>query len=126
MIDHLSIGVRDVARAKRFYDAALVPLGYKCLSAGESSLGYGAASVVLWVGAAKNPVPPDPQSGLHICFTAPTRRSVDAFHAAALGAGGTDNGKPGLRPDYGDSYYAAFVIDPDGYRIEAYCGRAGG
>jgi catechol 2,3-dioxygenase-like lactoylglutathione lyase family enzyme len=124
MIDHLSIGVRDVARAKRFYDAALAPLGYRCLSAGESSLGYGDGAVALWVNAAERPVPPDDKSGLHVCFAAPTRRSVDAFHAAALAAGGTDNGKPGLRRDYGDSYYAAFVVDPDGYRIEAYCGRA--
>jgi catechol 2,3-dioxygenase-like lactoylglutathione lyase family enzyme len=124
MIDHLSIGVRDVARARRFYDAALAPLGYKCLSAGEGSLGYGDAAVMLWIGAAERPVPADEKSGLHVCFAAPSRRSVDAFHAAALAAGGKDNGKPGLRRDYGDSYYAAFVVDPDGYRIEAYCGRA--
>ena len=124
MIDHLSIGVRDVARAKRFYDAVLAPLGYTCLSAGESSLGYGKASAVLWVNVAERPVPADPKSGLHVCFAAPTRKSVDAFHAAALAAGGKDNGKPGLRADYGDSYYAAFAVDPDGYRIEAYCGAA--
>ncbi len=126
MIDHLSIGVRDVARAKRFYDAVLAPLGYTCLSAGENSLGYGKASAALWVNAAERPVPADAESGLHVCFTAPTRKSVDAFHAAALAAGGKDNGEPGLRADYGDSYYAAFVVDPDGYRIEAYCGRAAG
>jgi len=124
MIDHLSIGVRDVARAKRFYDAALAPLGYKCLSASEGSLGYGDKAAALWVTAAERPVPADDKSGLHVCFTAPTRRSVDAFHAAALAAGGKDNGKPGLRPDYGASYYAAFVVDPDGYRIEAYCDGA--
>jgi len=124
MIDHLSIGVRDVARAKRFYDAVLAPLGYTCLSAGESSLGYGKASAVLWVNVAERPVPADPKSGLHVCFAAPTRKSVDAFHAAALAAGGKDNGEPGLRADYGDSYYAAFAVDPDGYRIEAYCGAA--
>jgi catechol 2,3-dioxygenase-like lactoylglutathione lyase family enzyme len=124
MIDHLSIGVRHVARAKRFYDAALAPLGYKCLSAGAGSLGYGDAAVALWISAVDRPVPPDEKSGLHVCFAAPTRQSVDAFHAAALAAGGKDNGKPALRPDYGDSYYAAFVVDPDGYRLEAYCGRA--
>ena len=123
MIDHLSIGVRDVARAKRFYDAALAPLGYTCLSASEGSLSYGDAAVALWIGAADHPVPADEKSGLHVCFAAPTRKSVDAFHAAALAAGGSDNGAPGLRPGYGDSYYAAFVVDPDGYRIEAYCGR---
>jgi catechol 2,3-dioxygenase-like lactoylglutathione lyase family enzyme len=123
MIDHLSLGVRDIARAKRFYDAALTPLGYRCLSESAGSLGYGQASAVLWVNIAARPVPADDQSGLHVCFTAPTRRSVDQFYAAALRAGGSDNGGPGLRTDYGADYYAAFVVDPDGYRIEAYCGR---
>ncbi|HYF08809.1 MAG TPA: VOC family protein [Acetobacteraceae bacterium] len=125
MINHLSIGVRDIARTKRFYDAALEPLGYRCLSEGEGSLGYGAKEVVLWISATEHPVPPDPRSGLHICFDAPTRKSVDAFHKAALAAGGADNGKPGLRKEYSPNYYAAFVVDPDGYRLEAYCGAAG-
>jgi catechol 2,3-dioxygenase-like lactoylglutathione lyase family enzyme len=124
MIDHLSIGVRDIARSKRFYDAALKPLGYACLSEGEGSLGYGGDAVALWIGAAERPVPADEKSGLHVCFAAPTRKSVDAFHAAALKSGGRDNGKPGLRADYGPNYYAAFVVDPDGYRMEAHCGRA--
>jgi catechol 2,3-dioxygenase-like lactoylglutathione lyase family enzyme len=123
MLDHVSIGVRDVARAKRFYDAALGPLGYKCLSEGDASLGYGRDAVFLWIDAAERPVPADLKSGLHFCLSAPTRESVDAFHAAALRTGGSDNGKPGLRADYGASYYAAFVVDPEGYRIEAYCGR---
>jgi len=124
MIDHVSIGVRDVAKAKRFYDAALKPLGYTCLSAGEGSLGYGRDAIALWINSAEHPVPADMKSGLHFCFTAPTAPSVDAFHAAALGHGGRDNGKPGLRADYGPDYYAAFVIDPDGYRIEAHCQSA--
>ena len=124
MIDHISIGVRDVPKAKRFYDAALKPLGYACLSEGEGSLGYGRDAVALWIGVAERPVPADEKSGLHLCFAAPTRKSVDAFHAAALKSGGRDNGKPGLRADYGPNYYAAFVVDPDGYRIEAHCGRA--
>jgi catechol 2,3-dioxygenase-like lactoylglutathione lyase family enzyme len=122
MINHVSIGVRDVAKAKRFYDAALAPLGYTCLSESEGSLGYGRDAVALWIGAAKRPVPAHAKSGLHFCFDAPTRKSVHAFHAAALRSGGRDNGKPGLRTDYGPNYYAAFVVDPDGYRIEAYCG----
>lgn len=125
MINHVSIGVRDVARAKRFYDAALAPLGYRLLSDGETSLGYGNGSVALWVQKSDSPVPADMGSGLHFCFDAPSRKSVDAFHKAALGAGGRDNGPAGLRADYGDDYYAAFVIDPDGYRLEAYCGKAG-
>jgi catechol 2,3-dioxygenase-like lactoylglutathione lyase family enzyme len=126
MIDHVSIGVRDIARSKRFYDAALKPLGYSCLSEGEGSLGYGREAVALWIGAAERPVSADEKSGLHFCFTAPSRRGVDVFHAAALRNGGRDNGKPGLRADYGPDYYAAFAVDPDGYRIEAYCGRADG
>jgi catechol 2,3-dioxygenase-like lactoylglutathione lyase family enzyme len=122
MLNHVSIGVRDIARTKRFYDAALEPLGYNALSAGDASLGYGKDSVALWISATDKPVPADAASGLHFCFDAPTRKSVAAFHAAALGAGGKDNGKPGLRADYGPNYYGAFVIDPDGYRLEAYCG----
>ena len=124
MIDHVSIGVRDLAVAKQFYDAVLQPLGYKCLSESAGSLGYGRDSAGLWISAVARPVPADPDSGLHVCFAAASRKSVDAFHAAALRTGGRDNGKPGLRADYGPDYYAAFAIDPDGYRIEAYCGAA--
>lgn len=124
MFDHISIGVRDIKRTRAFYDAALQPLGYTCISEGETSLGYGAKAVALWIGVAPHPVPADEGSGLHFCFAAPTRKSVDDFHAAALAHGGGDNGKAGLRNDYGPNYYAAFVIDPDGYRLEAYCGRA--
>lgn len=123
MIAHISIGARDIARARRFYDAALKPLGYSCLSSGNDLLGYGAAEPAFWVNAAAHPVPPDDRSGLHICFAAPSRATVDAFHKAALKSGGKDNGKPGLRPDYGPNYYAAFAVDPDGYRIEAWCGK---
>src|SRR6185437_4447268 len=123
MFDHISIGVADLARTKRFYDAALKPLGYTCLRDSADMLGYGAGEVALWIGKAKRPVPADAESGLHFCFAAPTRQSVDAFHAAAVASGGADNGKPGIRADYSDTYYAAFVIDPDGYRLEAYCGK---
>jgi catechol 2,3-dioxygenase-like lactoylglutathione lyase family enzyme len=122
MINHVSIGVRDLTRTKRFYDAALEPLGYSCLSQGQDSLGYGSGEVAFWISSVERPVPADEKSGLHFCFSAPTRSSVDAFHASALRAGGRDNGRPGLRTDYGPNYYAAFVVDPDGYRIEAYCG----
>lgn len=121
MLDHVSIGVRDIAAAKRFYDAALKPLGYRCLSPGDTSLGYGNDSAVFWTYASESPVPADPKSGLHFCFKAPTRRSVADFHRAALAHGGRDNGAPGLRDDYGPNYFAAFVVDPDGYRLEAYC-----
>jgi catechol 2,3-dioxygenase-like lactoylglutathione lyase family enzyme len=84
--------------------------------------GYGADSISFWVASAECPVAADEKSGLHFCFAAPDAAAVDAFHAAALRSGGQDNGAPGLRPIYGPDYYAAFIIDPDGYRIEAYYG----
>lgn len=125
MINHLSIGVSDIARSRRFYDAVLGPLGYACLSEGATSLGYGKDAVQLWINHCERPVRPDPGSGLHVCFAAGTRQGVDAFHRAALLAGGRDNGRPGIRADYDRDYYAAYAIDPDGYRIEAYCSRPG-
>lgn len=121
MWDHVSIGVRDIAKAKKFYDAVLEPLGFTCLSQGEGSLGYGRDAVALWIGKSDHPVPANDHSYLHFCFIAPTRKSVDDFHRGALKAGGRDNGNPGLRADYGPDYYAAFVVDPDGYRLEAHC-----
>ena len=121
MLDHVSIGVRDLARTQNFYDAALAPLGYARGYADATQLGYGAKRLRFWAAVADRPVPADMESGLHFCFGAPSRTSVDAFHAAALKAGGKDNGAPGLREKYGPNYYAAFVIDPDGYRLEAYC-----
>ena len=124
MFDHVSIGVRDVARAKRFYDAVLAPLGYKCLRESSTLLGYGGDSVALWISPTASPVPADPNSGLHFCFAAPDEAAVQAFHAAALDAGGRDNGGPGIRPEYSPGYYAAFAIDPDGYRVEAFCRSA--
>lgn len=120
MIDHLSFGVRDIARARRFYDAALTPLGYTCLHAADSSLGYGKDQPALWLSQTENPVPPHSGSGLHVCFTAPDRAAVQEFHRAGLAAGGADNGGPGVRAEYSPNYYAAFLIDPEGYRIEAY------
>ena len=122
MFDHVSIGVRDVAKAKAFYDAALKPLEFTCLSADATSLGYGGKAVGFWILSAERPVADDPKSGLHFCFTAPSRASVAAFHAAALANGGRDNGSPSVRKDYGPDYYAAFVFDPEGYRLEAYHG----
>jgi catechol 2,3-dioxygenase-like lactoylglutathione lyase family enzyme len=123
MIDHLSLGVRDLKAARRFYDAALQPLGYRLLQEYPTSLGYGDDAAALWLLAAERPVKADEKSGLHLCFSAPSRAAVDAFHKAAVKAGAKDNGKPGLRADYGPGYYAAFVVDPDGYRLEAYCGK---
>ena len=124
MIAHLSIGVRDLERSKRFYDQALAPLGYRCLRPARTMPGYGYGSdcLAFWIVSAERPVPADERSGVHVCFVAPSAHAVDAFHAAALRVGGQDNGAPGPRPIYGPDYYAAFIVDPDGYRIEAYYG----
>jgi catechol 2,3-dioxygenase-like lactoylglutathione lyase family enzyme len=124
MIAHISIGVSDIGKSKRFYDATLEPLGYRCIRAARAATGYGygAETIALWVLFAEHPVAPDEQSGFHVCFAASSAAAVDAFHAAALRSGGRDNGRPGLRPEYAPDYYAAFVVDPDGYRIEAYFG----
>lgn len=124
MINHISIGSADLAKARKFYDAALKPLGYTCLTKDDTSAGYGEDEAQFWVLKSERASAQHPERGLHLCFDAPTRKSVDAFHKAALAAGGKDNGKPGVRENYSPSYYAAFVIDPDGHHIEAYCGGA--
>ncbi len=121
MFNHISIGVRDIARSGAFYDAALAPLGARRLSDGADAIGYGRDAAVFWLYPTGSPVPPDPKSGLHFCFDAPSRKAVAAFHAAALATGGRDNGAAGVRADYSPDYYAAFVVDPDGYRLEALC-----
>lgn len=121
MIDHLSLGVAELGRSRRFYDAALGALGYRRLSGDQSALAYGVDEAMLWLLKSTRPVQADAESGLHVAFQAQTRDAVDAFHDAALRHGGQDNGAPGFRPHYGGSYYAAFVLDPDGYRIEAHC-----
>jgi catechol 2,3-dioxygenase-like lactoylglutathione lyase family enzyme len=125
MLAHISIGVRNLEQAKRFYDAVLPPLGYRCIRAARSmdGWGYGRETIRFWLTAAERPVPPDEASRLHFCFAAPNNDAVDAFHAAALRAGGMDNGAPGVRTKYSPDYYAAFVIDPNGYRIEAFHGH---
>jgi catechol 2,3-dioxygenase-like lactoylglutathione lyase family enzyme len=118
MLDHVTIGVRDLDRAKAFYDRALRPLGIERLYAeGTDFAGYGAnGKAFFWIGCRS-----EPQTGAHIAFASPDRAMVDAFYAAALAAGGRDNGKPGLRPHYHAHYYGAFVLDPDGHNIEAVC-----
>ena len=121
MLDHLSFGVLDLARAGELYDAVLAPLGYVRLFANARGIGWGVpgardeAFAVLASGAETAP----PGLGCHVAFTAPSREAVAAFHAAALRMGATDEGAPGERPQYGAGYYAAFVRDLDGYRIEA-------
>ena len=125
MLHHVSLGALNIEAAARFYDQALAPLGYvrvwTDLRPGQSgqAVGYGppGSGDKLAIKQVAQPVPSIP--GFHLALAAPNREAVNAFHAAAIAAGGTDNGAPGLRPNYGPDYYAAFVIDPEGHRIEA-------
>ncbi|MGH6788679.1 MAG: VOC family protein [Pseudolabrys sp.] len=117
MIDHVSVAVRDLAAAMRFYDAVLAALGYQRLDTRTATAGYGKKYSDFWInlraaGAAMS-------DGAHVCFRAGGTEIVDAFHAAALRSGGASDGEPGLRPLHGEGYYAAFIRDPDGNRIEA-------
>ena len=121
MINHMSIGVSSAKNAKKFYDAALGALGFQCLFHDDSTLGYGKESPVFWMYQLKETKPGEARPGLHVCFDADSTAAVDKFHAAGVKNGGQDNGAPGVRKDYSPSYYAAFLMDPDGYRIEAYC-----
>jgi catechol 2,3-dioxygenase-like lactoylglutathione lyase family enzyme len=120
MIDHVSIAVRDLAAGARFYQPLLATLGMtKVREWPDAAIGYGKKYPEFWINkrAAMAPVASD--SGVHICLRAPSTAAVDAFHAAALAAGGASDGAPGFRAEYHDSYYAAFIRDPDGNRIEA-------
>lgn len=119
MLHHLSLAVADLARSAAFYDAALAALGYVRVWSDDTAIGYGPdgggdkfAIKLARAGAAV------PRPGFHVAFTATSREAVALFHEQALLHGGIDNGAPGLRPHYGEHYYAAFVVDPDGYRIE--------
>ena len=119
MIDHISVGVSDLERSARFYEAALAALGLARLVTRPAQIGFGKNypefRINLRAGMAQVP----PESGVDICLRAKAAGEVDAFDAAALGAGGTSDGAPGLRPHERVKYYAAFVRDPDGNRVEA-------
>lgn len=120
MLDHISLSVTDADKAKGFYAKALAPLGYKLVSEYEGGFGIGLdGGSTIWAGqgAAQKPI-------AHLAFRARDRKQVDAFHKAALAGGGKDNGKPGLRENYSPTYYAAFVLDPDGNNVEAVCHSA--
>lgn len=126
MIDHITIGVSNFARSTAFYDAALAPLGVKPLyvvpkefTNGIDVVGYGDNRPWFWIAEQ------DVLKGkFHVAFSAKTRDHVDAFYAAAIAAGGIDNGAPGVRPHYDPNYYGAFVLDPDGLNVEAVCRTA--
>lgn len=119
MLHHLSFGVRDLALSSAFYDAVLGALGFRRVFDSDDAVGYGLVDGkdLLLLNHCPDAMPSGP--GCHLAFAAPSRTAVDQCHAAALRVGGRDHGAPGLRPDYGPDYYAAFLIDPDGYRIEA-------
>ncbi|MFZ6875246.1 VOC family protein [Undibacterium sp. Di27W] len=119
MLHHISLGVRDLALAGAFYDAALGALGFRRVFEDDTAIGYGLHEDqdILCLKLRPDATPPGP--GFHLAFAAVTHAAVVQFHAAALAVAGKDNGKPGLRPDYGLNYYAAFLIDPDGHHIEA-------
>ena len=121
MLHHVSIGVGDIALATAFYDAAMAPLGMeRTLEFGNVAVAYGTKGrAELWVQLPHDGQPANAGNGVHVCFTAPSKEAVHAFHEAGLGAGGTDDGAPGLRPQYSPDYYGAFLRDPDGNKIEA-------
>ena len=123
MIDHLALQVSDLKKSEHFYDRALEPLGYKKLMetpqefGGRMVLGWGdSLDTDIWIGEGQRTAP-----RLHVAFRAENHEQVEAFYEAALAAGGKDNGKPGLRPQYHENYYGAYVLDPDDHNIEAVC-----
>jgi catechol 2,3-dioxygenase-like lactoylglutathione lyase family enzyme len=122
VLDHMGFAVRDYDRSKAFYEQALAPLGFSVVKDFEgAAAGFGKdGHAAFWIEAQGRPV----QGRLHFAFTADSRAGVDAFHAAAVAAGATDNGAPGVRTMYHPSYYGGYVLDPDGNNVEAVCHRA--
>jgi catechol 2,3-dioxygenase-like lactoylglutathione lyase family enzyme len=134
MIDHVSIGVADLAKARDFYDRVLQTLGQvRVLDIdlpGQGMVAHGysepAQAATFWIGVPEHlNADANRRGGVHVAFLAPNRAAVDAFYAAAMATGGSDNGKPGLRPHYHADYYGAFAFDPDGNKIEAVCRQPG-
>ena len=119
MLDHVSVGVTNLDRAAHFYELTLAPLGLSRVVTRPATIGFGKSYPEFWINLRTEMAAVDPASGVHICLRAKSAGEVDAFHAAALQAGGRSEGAPGLRPHDRVRYYAAFVVDPDGNRIEA-------
>jgi catechol 2,3-dioxygenase-like lactoylglutathione lyase family enzyme len=119
MIDHISVGVSDLERSATFYEAALGALGLTRVVTRPRTIGFGKTYPEFWINLREGMPHVSPESGVHICLRAKTTVEIDAFHAAALSAGGASDGAPGIRPHDRVRYYAAFVVDPDGNRLEA-------
>ena len=119
MLDHVSVGVSNLDRAAHFYERTLAPLGLSRVVTRPATIGFGKTYPEFWINLRADMTPVEPGSGIHFCLRAKSTGEVDAFHAAALSAGGSSDGAPGLRPHDRVRYYAAFVRDPDGNRIEA-------
>jgi catechol 2,3-dioxygenase-like lactoylglutathione lyase family enzyme len=117
VIDHVGVNVSDIEASKRFYEQALAPLGYaKLMDYSPDAVGFGKEGKPdFWIETRGTP------GAVHVAIVSPDRATVDAFHAAAVAAGGKDNGAPGLRPQYHDTYYGGYVLDPDGHNVEAVC-----
>jgi catechol 2,3-dioxygenase-like lactoylglutathione lyase family enzyme len=118
MIDHVSLAVRDLERAVRFYEATLGAIGFARLETRPATVGFGKRYPELWLNLRPDLAPIPAENGAHVCLRARGTAAVDAFFAAAIAAGGESDGEPGPRPHFGEGYYAAFVRDPDGNRIE--------
>jgi catechol 2,3-dioxygenase-like lactoylglutathione lyase family enzyme len=119
MIDHVSIAVRDLAASARFYEAVLATLGYEKLADRPATVGFGKKYPEFWLNERRNMTPVDADTGMHVCLRASSVEAVQAFHAAAIKAGGTSDGAPGPRSGQIGGYYAAFIRDPEGNRVEA-------
>src|SRR3954469_17132244 len=119
MIDHISIAVRDLDVCGRFYELVLAALGYSRLVTRPGTIGFGKKYPEFWLNERRAMTPVDANSGTHVCLRAPSAEAVQAFHATAMAGGGASDGAPGPRPEYTAGYYAAFVRDPEGNKIEA-------
>lgn len=120
-LSHVSLGTNDFPRAKIFYDAVLATLGLRCVMSFDGGAGYGREFPEFWVQLPHDGAAANPGNGTHVCFNAESEEQVKAFHRKALELGAEDDGKPGLRKEYSDNYYGAFVRDIDGNKIEAMC-----